>query len=281
MRISFALLALAALVVLTTASPTSRAGARRAGPGELKNTSVRKRKFPKVPKSKSGGGEDEQEQEEQEQAEQEAEDNVDETLDDISNEAEEAYKEARDEVKSTFDCFPAAATVAVAGELRAMEDLAVGDNVAVGGGVSRVFMFTHAEKEGLFPFVRLTTAGAEAVSLSAGHYIYANGALVKARAVRVGDRLRLAKGGEAAVVGVEETRERGLYNPQTLQGDIVVGGIVASTYTSAVEPRVAHALLAPVRAVYAWLGLSMVGMEKGAGRAEGLLPIGGSLGGEL
>ena len=39
----------------------------------------------------------------------------------------------------------------------------------------------------------------------------------------------------------------GLYNPHTMTGDIVVDGVLTSTYTDAVAPSLAHALLWPVR----------------------------------
>ena len=47
-----------------------------------------------------------------------------------------------------------------------------------------------------------------------------------------------------------DTQVKGLYNPLTLAGDIVVDGILASTYTKAVTPKMAHAALAPLRMMY-------------------------------
>ncbi len=49
------------------------------------------------------------------------------------------------------------------------------------------------------------------------------------------------------MLAVDTVWERGLYNPQTAAGDIVVDGFVASTYTTFASPRAAHALLAPLR----------------------------------
>jgi hypothetical protein len=74
---------------------------------------------------------------------------------------------------------------------------------------------------------------------------------------------------------VELVRGVGLYNPQTLHGDIVVDGVRASTYTEAVDPVFAHAVLAPVRAVYRWFGVEVGGMDGGGGKAvEVLMPHG-------
>jgi len=88
-----------------------------------------------------------------------------------------------------------------------------------------------------------------------------------------------AVGGAAAAGGgwvvVTHTRvtaaagRRGLYNPHTLDGWLVVDGVVTSTYTTAVAPAVAEAALAAARAAYRW----------GAGAAVGgrLLPaLGGA-----
>lgn len=71
--------------------------------------------------------------------------------------------------------------------------------------------------------------------------------------------------GESVVVGgvpvvvekVQRVAGKGLYNPQTVLGDIVVDGFLATTYTSAAKAEVAHALLAPVRAAYVTGGLDL------------------------
>ncbi len=50
-------------------------------------------------------------------------------------------------------------------------------------------------------------------------------------------------GYEVSVVAVSQERGNGLFNPHTLQGDIVVNGIKASSYTAVVAPTPAHSLL--------------------------------------
>jgi hypothetical protein len=84
-----------------------------------------------------------------------------------------------------------------------------------------------------------------------GHYLYVNGELQTAGSVKVGDMLTLANGDKSAVTEVSSQWAPGLYNPHTLTGDIVVDGILTSTYTDAVSPTLAHALLAPLRQMYA------------------------------
>lgn len=132
-----------------------------------------------------------------------------------------------------------------------MDRVSVGDRVKVGVDTySEVFMFTHKLSDVKNEFVTLTTRSGHELALTSRHYIYANGFLVAAASVKVGDTLTLENGSTSQVVKVGATVQRGLYNPQTLQGDIVVGGIVASTYTQSVHPTLAHALLSPVRMLH-------------------------------
>lgn len=144
-------------------------------------------------------------------------------------------------------CFPARSLVQTPRGLVRMRDLRLGDSVLVAvDKFSPVFMFSHKIDDGLFPFVELRTARG-AIALSTGHLLYVDGTLRAADTVKPGDLLRLPAGGDESVLSVRAVQETGLYNPQTLHGDIVVDGVVASTYTSAVRPEAAHALLAPIR----------------------------------
>lgn len=174
-------------------------------------------------------------------------------------------------------CFPADATVDVVGRGRvAMADLRVGDVVAVGGGrpASPVYAFSHADASAESMFVSLTTRARPAVvaggggsaaeapwavplRLSPGHYLPVNGRLAAAKTVVVGDTLFAgAAGAPATVTVVSRVAGRGLYAPHTADGGVLVDGIRASCYTTAVEPRVAAALLTPVRWAVALAGAS-------------------------
>jgi desert hedgehog len=180
---------------------------------------------------------------------------------------------------SSSKCFPAVATVELeSGVTVRMDALAVGDRVKVGVDTySEVIMFSHALGTVESEFISLTTASGATLTLTGGHYLYANGELVAASAVNVGDRLTLASGAESPVTHVSAARGVGLYNPQTLHGDVVVEGVVSSTYTTAVEPGLAHgALLAPARALFRLrLGSALVGLlDDGASALAHLLPGG-------
>jgi len=167
-------------------------------------------------------------------------------------------------------CFPAKALVRTRSRgVVPMDELEVGDDVLVGAGdtFSRVFMFTHREPDTIYHFIDLHTSAGR-IRLTAGHMLYANGAIVRADDVRVGDTLVAESGKEVRVVQINSRADRGLYNPQTSHGDIIVDGILTSTYTDAIAPKAAHALLAPLRAAEFYFGI-----RTGLFEDDGFLPI--------
>ncbi|KAK1865619.1 hypothetical protein I4F81_008148 [Pyropia yezoensis] len=152
-------------------------------------------------------------------------------------------------------CFPASARVAVAGgRTKRMDEVTTGDDLAVTHTTSsRVFGWSHRVAARTTTFVALTAAHEAApLLLSPSHYLYVNGRLAAASTVAVGDALTTASGAPAAVTAVGRVAAAGLYAPHTLHGELVVGGVRVSSYTQAVHPAVAHALLAPVRAAFRW-----------------------------
>jgi desert hedgehog len=182
---------------------------------------------------------------------------------------------------SSSSCFPGVAVVRVESpigiETRLMSELAIGDRVAVGPGkvYSDVFMFTHKVEHVTNTFIRIATEAGSVVTATPGHYFpVAKRGLVPASSIQVGDAMQEGTSGRwTAVVSTTLVEATGLYNPQTIHGDIVVDGIVASTYTTAVGPQVAHSLLAPLRALYSWLSISVTIFERGMenGRFASLL----------
>lgn len=147
-------------------------------------------------------------------------------------------------------CFPADATVTLPdGSARRMDAVQTGDRVLVADGTySRVFGWTHRTSEkSSSRYVEIVAASGHRLVSTPGHYVYADGKPMLARLVKVGMKLRAVGAGEVDVVKVSRVRGKGLYNPQTLHGDIVVNGLVATTYTQTVEPTIAHSLLAPLR----------------------------------
>eukprot|EP00172_Hildenbrandia_rubra_P000661 Plantae.Rhodophyta-Hildenbrandia_rubra.ctg13595.p1 GENE.Plantae.Rhodophyta-Hildenbrandia_rubra.ctg13595~~Plantae.Rhodophyta-Hildenbrandia_rubra.ctg13595.p1 ORF type:complete len:506 (+),score=43.51 Plantae.Rhodophyta-Hildenbrandia_rubra.ctg13595:1377-2894(+) len=149
-------------------------------------------------------------------------------------------------------CFPGSTIIQLKnGDDKAMSQLRVGDEVKVGyNEYSEVVMFTHRLQNPAFNFVQLETENARRLSLSAGHYLYVDGRLQTASSVELGQSLEIDNGEVERVVSKKVTTEMGLYHPQTLSGTIVVNGIIASTYSTAVHPKVARVLLAPVNFMY-------------------------------
>lgn len=161
-------------------------------------------------------------------------------------------------------CFPGEALVEyLNGTTGKMRDTAVGDVVKVEKGkFSPVFMFTHRFSGGRRVFMRLMTDSHAVLELTDGHYLYVNNVLMAAKSVVVGDILTLGNGEATAVRKLSRVFRAGLYNPQTISGNIVVDGVITSTYTTAVSPAVAHVLLGPLR-LLSRAGFCLTALEGG------------------
>lgn len=169
-------------------------------------------------------------------------------------------------------CFPESASVTLLdGSSARMWQLEVGDEVLVGPNTySRIFAFSHRDAHVKKLFYTLYTSSGHAISATQGHFIYANNAAIPIERVQVGQSLRTITG-SGVVVKVDRQWMKGLYNPQTVQGDIIVNGVVASTYTKSVVPAVAHAALAPLRAISTVCRVDMLGwlLESGVRQLPG------------
>lgn len=189
---------------------------------------------------------------------------------------EEAEASPEEEEDDGSACFPADATVELEnGSIKTMEKLELGDRVKVSSNdFSDVFMFTHKVADSVSEFVKISTASGAELSVTKGHYLYVNGALAAAKTVQTGDVLELGSGLSTTVEAVSCATSRGIFNPQTISGDIIVNGVRASTYTTAVEPAAAHKLLAPFRALYSGLGVTTAVFENGANTIAKIAPKG-------
>lgn len=145
-------------------------------------------------------------------------------------------------------CFPAGERVRVdGGKEVAVEELRAGVHVAAkagGGEPSPVVFVSHREERVQAAFVRLTVSGGGALRISPEHYLHiADGGLVAAGEVRVGDAVGGGDGGALRVEGVERVVAGGLYAPHAASGELVVSGVRVSCYTRAVRPALAHAVV--------------------------------------
>lgn len=189
--------------------------------------------------------------------------------------------------KDNPECFPGNAVLLLrTGKSITMDQAHIGDVVLSGRNqrtgqlvYSPIVMFSHRSPSQLSTqLVRLRTETNLTITATAGHMIYVNGVLRRVGSVTADgtDTVHdVASGKMARVIHVGRVSSDaipqqfkhdscgtirqatlgisplGLYNPHTYSGDIVVDGIQASCYTSALSARFAHNLLWPVRLWFA------------------------------
>lgn len=184
-------------------------------------------------------------------------------------------------------CFPGYSRVRKeGGGMVSMRDLRIGDRVLVGwnGGVevySAVISFSHKDAWTATRYARIWVSrgtcgeGVEMVgnmtklTATRGHLVRmgdggleAIGRLKVGALVKVGGCEGRGPGSLGRVERVEGVWGNGVYSPVTLHGDIVVEGVVASSYTTSVRMGAAHGLLTPVRWGFRVLtGIGVEGVE--------------------
>ena len=137
------------------------------------------------------------------------------------------------EYKSSGACFPGDAKVILSNHrFMRMNHLRGGDmiKVSASGRHSKVFAFTHRDT-------------------------YVNGKLRAASSVRLGKTMESESGNTIIVSGIRMLWKTGMYAPHTMHGDLVVNGVVVSSYTTEFNPAIAHALLTRVRLVSLFTGI--------------------------
>jgi len=135
------------------------------------------------------------------------------------------------------DCFSGHSTVHVQGkgEMR-IDQLQIGDAVQqLDGSYSTVYSFAHRAPEQIVEYLQIYTTSTKnkALEISQEHMVYANGMLVPAGHVKVGDSLMVRTNNEtttATVTKIGTVSLKGAYAPYTKSGNIVVNGVAASIY---------------------------------------------------
>jgi MYXO-CTERM domain-containing protein len=179
-------------------------------------------------------------------------------------------------------CFPATATVWLEdGSQKAMRDVRLGDRVMVARadgslGYEEVYLNTHKDPLSAAPYVELALASGRSLTLSPRHFIpvgagpapaWGEHVSKGANEIAVGDFVwSRADNGRMVpdeVAAVRTTVAVGAYNPLTMNGTIVVDGVVASAHSdwflervvsADAQTKVYQAILAPVRIAYRALG---------------------------
>lgn len=152
-------------------------------------------------------------------------------------------------------CFPADTSISLhGGSKKRIQKLSIGDRIATPSNPSypcSVIGWTHWRPSSLSHFLRLTVTDGQVLTVSPRHFVYTGDRIRPARTISVGDQLILVSNDTAksvSVVSIENLIRNGLFNVQTSCGDIVADNFLCSSYTEAVPPITAHALLLPIRA---------------------------------
>lgn len=190
----------------------------------------------------------------------------------------ETSEESIEPTKEPPACFPSNALVTLStGKRIPISKLAVGDFVKTAHNTySPVLLFTHADDYALTTFVVLETANGARVAASPSHYLRTSRGMITANDLTTKDLLIvISDDGQEyfdRIVSTNTEHLRGLYNPQTASGLIMVSldnnyrtdrtaacqsVVQATTYTSAFAPAAAHAALSPLRAVYELSGKTL------------------------
>lgn len=163
-------------------------------------------------------------------------------------------------------CFPASATVTTPMGKVPMSKLRIGDSIAVhtdtigGDKTSRtqwaeVYFFSHRDAQACAEFVRvyavdIANNAVNAVVLTPSHYLYASDGSARLRLAPAGSLRAGQRIASGVVKCVTQEQYTGLYAPHTTLGEPIVDGVLVSQYTTTVRPAAAHAILAPLRAVW-------------------------------
>jgi len=173
------------------------------------------------------------------------------------------------EFQQLLSCFPEDAVLALdSGREVVMKDLKVGDKVATQFGFSEVYAFLDKKVNDLVVYEQISFADEHDeirnIRLTSEHLILAKRGeskevFVMAEDVQVGDFIYRQIGEKSRpviVVSKQRVEATGAYTPATLDGTIIVDGIVSSSY-AVVDHNIAHSILAPLRWTY-YLSPSLV-----------------------
>lgn len=175
-------------------------------------------------------------------------------------------------------CFSANAEVEVAGvgAVR-MDSLKIGDSILTSNNsYSKVYSFGHYSPEDEQDVIEIRTTNMEKpLEISDKHMLLVNGNLSPASSVKVGDNLVSVDGIDVEVKSVRVlTGVKGIYAPHTVEGTLVVNGVVASNYvvlpaldgaSFEFQALLQHAAMGPYR-----MYCSVVGCENETYNVNGL-----------
>jgi len=160
----------------------------------------------------------------------------------------------------TAGCFPGSATVETeSGERVRMDQLRIGDRIrsvneqTAQSEFTTVYAFLDKQPNVVADFVVLTHSDGKEFTVSPFHLVYRYAGLstleaVHARTVQVGDVIHVDDR-KVVVEAKSFSRQTGWYAPATLNGNLVVDGVMVSSYSMISSHYWAHLAFAPIRAL--------------------------------
>jgi hypothetical protein len=148
-------------------------------------------------------------------------------------------------------CFGSSAKVELESGFISVNEISEGDRVKTLAGFEPVLGFLHKSTANV-EFLAIEHEQGT-IELSPGHYLYAaDGSIVMARDVNVGDRLSTATS-PITVISIKTVSVKGFVAPLTPSGTIIVDGVAASVYASSdtiIPEWMSHIALAPFRLMH-------------------------------
>lgn len=148
-------------------------------------------------------------------------------------------------------CVSGANDVQVRGKgLVTVDQLSIGDYVmASNGKFSRIYSFSHFDPDILAEYLQIYVSGlSQPLEISGEHMLLVNNRMVRANQVDEGDML-----GDRLVEKIGSVHRKGAYAPVTESGDVVVAGVLASSFVAILDHSpinqhfIVHAFLSPLR----------------------------------
>ncbi len=119
----------------------------------------------------------------------------------------------------------------------------------------KVFMFSHRNAQKISEYLTLHTASNRSLTITPGHYLFVNKdkALKRAADAKPGDYIWTTSESHpdtspflmpTEIVSIQPSMQKGLYNPHTFSGTIIVNNVAATTFTDTIPPSFqAHTML--------------------------------------
>lgn len=133
-------------------------------------------------------------------------------------------------------CFPVDTKVMSEGFSVPIQNAKIGMLLLSSRGPSPFFLQGHADADATTSMMEIDTLSNHSVKASFDHYFpLVSGTHLAAKSLSLGDELWVQHSGSmvpSPIVGIRVVVARGLFNPYTVAGDIVVNGILASSHSS-------------------------------------------------